>query len=288
VILHPITYIRNWREERRAKREQETTADRAARVTANATVWMAVFTVLLFVLNGITVFILSIQLKEMHEGGIDTHALAKASENAADAASDQADAAQQFSDTAEDINGRMQEAVDQLQAAAENANTSVRATQNALRLEQRPWVFINAMDLKPPTLNDPLVVEYSIKNEGRTPATMLKDSKISMAISLSPMNHLTDAVANTPFNTGLIFPGTVYGPSVISSSTMSGSPPHFLGPTEIAAYSAKPPALWVYVYGRLIYSDAFGVKHTTSYCQVSNGTAIFQSCVEGVYPTYAN
>jgi hypothetical protein len=73
------------------------------------------------------------QLGEMKSGGIDTHALANA-------ASDQADAAQQFSDTAEDINGRMQDAVDQLEASANNAKASIHATQDALRLEQRAWV----------------------------------------------------------------------------------------------------------------------------------------------------
>jgi hypothetical protein len=57
---------------------------------------MAIFTGVLTILSGLTLFLL-------YEGGIDTHALAQAS-------TDQADAAQQFSDTAEDINGRMQNA----------------------------------------------------------------------------------------------------------------------------------------------------------------------------------
>ncbi len=252
-----VGYIKRKVNERKAKKQNETPTDKAARRTAVATIWMAIFTFVLASTSGFTIWILKNQLTEMHEGGIDTHVLAEAAEDGAGAASDQADAAQQFSDTAEDINGRMSDAVDQLQATADNTKTTIKATQDALRLEQRPWMFISGMDLKPLVLNDPLTVEYSIKNEGRTPATMRKDSKISMAISLAPVNQLKDIAANTPFKAGLAFPGVIYGPTLISSTTMTGGPPRLLGANELAAYNSKPPTLWVYIYGRLIYADTF-------------------------------
>ena len=72
--MQPFDYIRNKVEERRAKREQETSADRASRRTANATVWMAIFTFVLMlvgvgtILTGAgTLWILKNQLQEMQE-----------------------------------------------------------------------------------------------------------------------------------------------------------------------------------------------------------------------------
>jgi hypothetical protein len=204
----------------------------------------------------------------------------------ANAAGDQADAAQQFSDTAEDINGRMSDAVDQLTAAAENAKTSIKATQDALQLEQRAWVFISAMQLKPLVLNDPFTVEYLIKNEGKTPATPRKEGRIFMWISPGrPAGRLDDVAPTPEHRVGVIFPETVYGPSPISSTDNGGQ--RVVQAGDIASYNAKPPTLWIYIYGRLVYTDAFGKGHTTSFCAVSNGTDLFGACPEGVWPTYA-
>src|ERR1700686_2566217 len=102
------------------------------------------------------------QLREMHEGGIDTHALA-------DAASNQADAAQQFSDTAEDINGGIADAKEQLEAAVKHAKRSIQATQDATRLDQRAWVVVKGIS-GVPTLNQPLSLNVFFMNTGKTPA----------------------------------------------------------------------------------------------------------------------
>ena len=236
----------------------------------------------------VTGLIFAGQLYEMISGGTQTNKLVGYANTQANASSDQADAAQQFTDTAEDINGGISGAVDQLQAAAENAKASIKATQDALRLEQRAWVFVSGMELKPLVLNDPLVVAYLIKNEGRTPATMRKESRFFLTISFSPIDQLKEPSGNPPFKGGIVFPGIVYGPSLISSASMIGNPPHLLGSNEIAAYNSKPPTLWVYVFGRIAYTDAFGISRETSFCAVSNGTNTFEGCVEGIYPTFAN
>jgi len=70
-------YTKRKLDERAAKRQKDTPADKAARVTASATVWIAFFT---FVSVGVSVgtyLILKSQLNEMHEGGVDTHTLAQ-------------------------------------------------------------------------------------------------------------------------------------------------------------------------------------------------------------------
>jgi hypothetical protein len=75
-----ISYVKRKMQECASKREQETAADKAARITASATKWMAIFTFILAATSGFTIWILKNQLKEMHEGGIDTHALAQSAE----------------------------------------------------------------------------------------------------------------------------------------------------------------------------------------------------------------
>jgi hypothetical protein len=247
--------------------------------------WTDVAIVILTV--GIVFFAL-MQWLEMRGSGHQTDQLVTYAKAQANAASDQADAAQQFSDTAEDINSNMSDAVDQLQEAAANAKASIKATQAALRLDQRAWVFISGMDVKPLVLNEPLTVEYSMKNEGKTPGTLSKGSRVFMMINLQPIDHLKEPSGNPAFKNGVAFPGMVYGPTIISSTSMVGNPPHVLGPIEIAAYNAKPPTLWVYIFGHIEYVDAFGTSHTTSFCMVSNGTNTLEGCIDGVYPTYAN
>jgi hypothetical protein len=72
-------------------------------------------------MSALAAIFVCLQWYEMHQG-VDTHALA-------DAATDQADATQQFSDTAEEINNRMSDAVDQLTTATDNAK--VRHSSNS-------------------------------------------------------------------------------------------------------------------------------------------------------------
>lgn len=74
----PIGYVKRKFQERKAKYKDETPQDRATRRTTNATVWMAFFTFVLVLVGIGTYFILKNQLKEMHEGGTDTHDLATA------------------------------------------------------------------------------------------------------------------------------------------------------------------------------------------------------------------
>jgi hypothetical protein len=64
-----VSYIKRKLEERKAKREKEPAADKAARLTAVATFWIAMFTLVLAILSGLTWW-------EIHTGGADTHNLA--------------------------------------------------------------------------------------------------------------------------------------------------------------------------------------------------------------------
>ncbi len=85
-----IRYVKRKMDERAAKKQKEPPMDRAARITAKATVWIAFFTFVSVAVSVFTFLILKSQLREMHDGGIDTHNLAVAAGKQAEAARDQA------------------------------------------------------------------------------------------------------------------------------------------------------------------------------------------------------
>jgi hypothetical protein len=73
-----VSYAKCKLQERKAKKQNESPTDRAARRTAAATVWMAIFTLILATTSAFTIWILKNQLTEMHTGGQDTRTLAEA------------------------------------------------------------------------------------------------------------------------------------------------------------------------------------------------------------------
>jgi hypothetical protein len=223
----------------------------------------------------VTAVFICLQWCEMHSGSVDTHALAGA-------AGKQATAAQNFSDTAKEISNSVAGAVDQLKSAADNARTSIKATQEALRLEQRPWVYISVMYLTKPVVGQRFLVELGLKNEGRTPATPTGGANF-VVVSPIQIPRLVDGFLGLPRKEGIIFPGIVYGPEQAFSAESV-----IVGEKEIAALNAKPPLLRIYVYGRIEYLDVWKGKHTTSFCAESKGVTGFEGCPEGTYPTYAN
>jgi hypothetical protein len=76
-----IRYPKRKMDERAAKKQKETSTDRAARVTADATKWIAIFTFVSVAVSVGAFLILRSQLKEMHDGGVDTHTLAEQAVN---------------------------------------------------------------------------------------------------------------------------------------------------------------------------------------------------------------
>jgi hypothetical protein len=121
-----IRYIKRKRYQRKRKKEEETPTDKAGRRTATATVLMAFFTLVLVVVGIGTYLILKNQLREMHEGGVDTHELAVAAKAGADAAGKQADAA-----------GKQVTSTHDLAVAAKNqADAAKTQSDNAVKLAQ--------------------------------------------------------------------------------------------------------------------------------------------------------
>lgn len=166
-----ISYVKNrTTHERRTKKQKESPVDRAARRTAAATIWMAVFTVILTLVSGGTLLILKRQLKEMQDGGTDTHKLAQAAGDqatwtqrlagSADTQSgymkDQAGRTKDLADRMKDQADRTKTMADQAIIQAKEAKVSAEAAESAAQTAVasiRPWIKITSVDLRPGILD---------------------------------------------------------------------------------------------------------------------------------------
>jgi hypothetical protein len=117
--IWPISQIKRKLEERKAKYKEETPADKAARRTATATVWIAAFTVVLAIVGSITLY-------EVYEGGADTHDLAVA-------AKEQAGAAKALADSTKDLADRMKDQAERTRIISEQAVVQAKAAQSQAR-----------------------------------------------------------------------------------------------------------------------------------------------------------
>jgi hypothetical protein len=120
---------------------------------------------------------------ELHIGGKDTTRIADAAQKQACAANRSADAAQQFADTAALISGGIGDAVKKLEAQAKNSAAAIKATQDAMRQDQRAWVVLRGVGGRP-ELDKPWTIQVVFTNTGKTPAKrVLTSCNIEPAIS---------------------------------------------------------------------------------------------------------
>jgi hypothetical protein len=173
-----VGYIKRKANERRTKKQNEIPTDKAARRTAVATIWMAIFTFVLASTSGFTIWILKNQLREMHEGGLDTHTLAQAADTQAKKMADMFTAADKIRQAAEGMVAQEQRMADNSQKALESSTQQSKASLDAsiatARDEQRAWMFAVAETAGfpggIPPVNAPLMVRVNYQNTGRTPA----------------------------------------------------------------------------------------------------------------------
>lgn len=216
-------------------------------------------------------------LWELIQGGVDTKALVTASKQQANAASDQADAAQQFSDTAEDINGRMSDAVDQLSAAASNARAGIKATQDAMRLEQRAWVAASGI-VGTPAAGQQFIVQFMAVNSGRTFAKHF--AMVSTVEIAKPGTKLFfDKTEGASYNSvSILSPNAVY--TAKSTVTGEGSSPVLPNPTQSDIDKIKTGEIEISAFGRMDYIDIFKVPHWSVFCYRLQRDLSWASCDE--------
>jgi hypothetical protein len=147
-------------DKRRSEKPQEEPADKAARITAQSTVWIAIFTFVILLANLGTLWVLKKQLGEMQSGGVDTH-------NLAVAAGAQALSTQDLALFTAAQADRTKELVDRMKDQAEGTH---RLGIAALA-SNRAWVYPDQMILGTPVeLGVPLMYAIRIENPSKQPA----------------------------------------------------------------------------------------------------------------------
>lgn len=133
------------RRKREAQKNPESTADKAARRTANATIAIAGFTLVLVVVS-------YFQWKEIHDGSTDTHNLAIAAGNQATWTQKLSDHMQTQADRTKDLADRMKDQADETKIIAGQAVIQANAARSAADTASsslRPWIKVTGVDLRP-------------------------------------------------------------------------------------------------------------------------------------------
>jgi len=221
-----IRYVKRKIDERAAKKQKEPPTDRAARVSANATVWIAFFTFASVAVSVGTFLILRSQLKEMHDGGVDTH-------NLADAA----------------------------KSTAITAENTLKSSEKSFRQEERAYLWATSFNMSDgPIITDPkgthICADVHIVNSGKTPAngvhlwrhaTYGPNAERTIR-AFRPPEYLTpsgDMLGTTGDKWGTAFTDPV--DKATEKALLDGSIP-------------------LYVYGVVQYFDIFGDYHETGFC----------------------
>jgi hypothetical protein len=147
------------------------------------------------IMSGLAALFVSAQWYEMHEGGKDTHELARAAGNqatwaerlAGSAATQETDIqklatqAKIQADRTKDLADRMKDQADQTKIIANQATIQANAAKSAadtskqeMELSQRPWLIVKAAVAGPLTYDRDgghITLHYAIVNVGHSPAT---------------------------------------------------------------------------------------------------------------------
>jgi hypothetical protein len=257
-----------------ATKQKETSADKAARRTATATIWMAVFTCLLLVVTGGTLLILRSQLNEMHAGGIDTHDLAVAAGRQAVAAKSQSETAQTTLDSIKANGTETKSQIDRLIAEQAKTATAMRdaVTQarksmesselqstHSLEVSERAWVGDTGVDVTGDiAVGQQPFAQLVMLNSGKTPAIHTEVRfRMQIFCGTFPVSPEYDPLGSP--STFMLVPG------IPRRAGMT----HFVTPlTSGQMEQINRPGCNLYIYGKILYRDIFEHshwKHTCSY-----------------------
>jgi hypothetical protein len=181
-------------DERATKKQQESSQDRAIRITAASTKWIAVFTLVIVLANVGTLYILKRQLDEMAGSGKQTDSLIclyrKQLEQLTRQAGDTHELAVQAknqADRTKDVADRTRDEAKQAKRSADISDKALEANVESFLEDQRPWVGIQAIQCDgcatgPPAQNqDSRSISVTVtnltavlENTGKTPALQVK------------------------------------------------------------------------------------------------------------------
>jgi hypothetical protein len=239
-----IDYIKRNVHERRTKRANEKPEERSARLTAKATIWMAVFTVVLAAVSGGTLWVLKKQLAEMQSTGEQTDQM---------------------------ICLYGQQLAELQRQSLDTHGFAAASTYQAIAVAQSESARVQPIVGQPVlTLLQPIEIPYQLANSGKTRAEKVrfvgdatlwprngKDPKFSYSKDSAMLSEEIMASGETSTR-------TVKG--ITGIRALDHGHPIFLDTKILTAYQegSKDIVMW----GKLTYIDVFGVEHWQHFCTV--------------------
>jgi hypothetical protein len=303
-----VFYLERKMSGRAAKRREETAVDRAARITASATFWIAIFTLVSLLVSVGTFLILKGQLKEMHDSGTDTHDLAVAAGQQAIAANTQSQQAiaqtskmsESLKKTDDLIKATNVLAV-QAKRQADAARDAMSAAAESSNQDRRPWVGLQSLqcnNCKIETDGSFVVGDLSafLVNTGKTPAVDMIVTYDFISIKASepiptydlieketvPPNLPPDVAASVARTLALVKRSITLSKEVLAPNASRGI-------TIIARLKQERKMMAniedqnvVYGLGKITYYDTIHtIQHTTMFCVMNEVGASFRFCPSG-------
>lgn len=191
-----------------------------------------------------------------------------------DAAKRQAAAADSFSKTTDRIDTKIGDAEKDFQMMADSSKNSIKATQDALQLDERAWVGPKSTDIVSFQAGQPPSIVVAWGNTGKTPA---KNVITGWAMKAQPSTvPFTYALTPRPVDVArtTVMPG--------QNLLLGFSNTNPLQAIEIE--SIKNGSMVLYIYASIWYDDVFDAHHRTDFCEIMNrDTRAFTPCHDHQY-----
>jgi hypothetical protein len=164
----------------------------------------------------------------------------------------------------------------QFSAAKESLEVTRKSVQDAaanFRLDERAWVGLNGTSSRQVKADQPILVNVSIVNSGKTPAKNFHSVSV-IQVAYIPRDRLRfDKVDTPPQVSGshaVVFPSSIFITVVVLQEPIS----------SLQLASIRRGDLKIFVFGTLWYEDIFGVRHSTHYCRYGDQGSIDTICTE--------
>jgi hypothetical protein len=218
-------------EKRRARKQQENAEERYARKTAAATVWMAIFTIVIAAVGFLQWRVLSGQLQVMRDSNSDTTKLIQANQDLATAAKTQAE-----------NSGKLVDAANRSAGYAQTASVATQGQLLEMRDEQRPIVDVATIENATPLQTDPVVgafIKFNLVNSGKSAAILAyPHAKLILNSRDSVVLKRTKEACSAPVRGAN--GSTKVGFNIRAGVTMPIGAAYVLTPEETKTWKAKP------------------------------------------------
>ena len=137
----------------------------------------------------------------------------------------------------------------------------------AMRVDQRAWVSVPIPDDIPLTGRN-IPVATSIRNSGKTPARNVQGDIIATVVKKGDKPTIGDFGIGHPHEhlyAGAIFPDAHF-PITPIIKYYGDHAADVISPDDTLRDDIRSGQRYILVYGRVTYSDAFGIQHWTQFC----------------------